>query len=128
MNDSLLAEELIAELCRRVARGKAATREIRGWLGNAKVTEIEFRLLWLLRTASAVDLTQKQLATRLAVSTGQVSAVVERLRGHQWIEPWTPPEDRRRQCWQLTTLGQQVVSDIVGQVTERMTSPPREAA
>ena len=50
-------------------------------------------------------LDQKVLSTELGISTAQVSALVEKLRGRQIIDPVVDEVDRRRQLWRLTDNG-----------------------
>jgi DNA-binding MarR family transcriptional regulator len=77
-------------------------------------------LLWELFTAhedsTAATFDQAALADRLAVSAAQVSGVVERLRRSQLIARPAVDGDRRRQFWQVTAAGDELVQRIIAAV------------
>jgi DNA-binding MarR family transcriptional regulator len=86
------------------------------------LSETEFRLLWalLLRAGAPLaggvahlaadpSLDQTQLATQLAASPAQVSASVVRLQSQGWVLGGRPQANRRRQVWQLTESGRQLL-------------------
>ncbi len=104
-------------------------RDIAVWAAGAGLSEPEFRLLWLLfpaaESAAAAEpaLDQTALARRLAVSTAQVSALVERLRAAGCIAV-APASDRRRQLWRLTPAGRAAVLAIMAAV-DALSAPAR---
>ena len=103
-------------LCQQIAHGRQLARALSAALNGQELNESEFRLLWLLASESEragdARLEQRALAERLGISTGQVSAVVERLCGRQLIARITDEQDRRRQLWQLTTPGRKFFSTL----------------
>lgn len=126
-----LSAERIDAACRLAAEGKLASRRIAAWLNGSAINEPEFRLLWLLAGGSqpevaATSLDQADLAERLAVSPAQVSGAVERLRTLGLLERIQHERDRRRQLWQVTLAGGELLRRIVNQVAAA--SSQREAA
>ena len=112
----------ISRLCRQVAQGREAARTLDRWVGPLGLSETEFRLLWtlLLRAGAQLggdaphetsdpSLDQTQLAAQLAASPAQVSASVVRLQGQGWVLGGRPQTNRRRQVWQLTDDGRQLL-------------------
>jgi DNA-binding MarR family transcriptional regulator len=117
------AASRIEQACRRAVLGKLAVRDIARWVSAFGVSEIEFRLLWLLFTTAEspaangdADLDQGALATQLAVSPAQVSAVVDRLRAAGRVVSVVPADDRRRQLWLLTPAGRELVLNVAAAV------------
>ncbi len=115
--------------------GRLALRDIAAWVAAFGLSEIEFRLLWQLSTTANAneadaELDQAALATRLAVSPAQVSAVVDRLRGAGRVIGVVPVGDRRRQLWLLTPTGRELVERVVAAVDALPPTGPtgREAA
>lgn len=115
-----LSAERIEQACRDAAAGKLAVRDIAAWLQGDAVNEPEFRLLWLLsrhgRGEGREALDQAQLAERLVVSPAQVSGAVERLRSAELLERVDAKGDRRRQLWQVTMSGEQLLNRVVDRV------------
>jgi len=70
---------------------------------------------------------QRELGDRLGWSPGHLSGVVERLRARGLLTAERLPQDRRRQCWRLTDLGQNCVAEIWRGWRERLGEPPIEA-
>ena len=121
--------ERIDDACRRAIAGKLAVRDIGAWLQGDTVSEPEFRLLWMLsRQAGGTcdSLDQAEMAERLVVSPAQVSGAVERLRNAGLLERVDSKRDRRRQLWQLTGSGEQLLGRVVDRVAG--VAPKREAA
>lgn len=123
--------ERIDAACRLASEGKLAARRIAAWLHSVPVNEPEFRLLWVLaggsqREGAATSLDQADLAERLVVSPAQVSGAVERLRSLGLLERIQHERDRRRQLWQVTSAGDELLRRIVNQVAG--VSSNREAA
>lgn len=108
--------------CQLCVAGKLALRDVAAWAQPFGLSETEFRLLWLLsqvgrcveRAATALD--QGDLAERLAVSTGQISAVVERLQKRELVDRVLDGGDRRRQLWRLAPAGEAVMLAVVASV------------
>jgi DNA-binding MarR family transcriptional regulator len=95
-------------LLHRVLRGKLS--EIAGAEG---VSDTD-----LLTLLSCVDsdegIYQRDLADRIGVSTGQMSAVVDRLKRCEFLIDQRPVEDRRRVHWKVTALGMKLVDRLSG--------------
>lgn len=112
--------ERIEQACHAAAAGKLAVRDIGEWLQGDSISEPEFRLLWLLsrqgRGKGREALDQAQMAERLVVSPAQVSGAVERLRSAGLLERVEATGDRRRQVWQVTVSGEQLLQRIVDRV------------
>ena len=112
--------ERIERACRAAAAGKLAVRDIGAWLRGDEISEPEFRLLWLLsrhrRAEGREPLDQAEMAERLVVSPAQVSGAVERLRNAGWLERVAAKGDRRRQLWQVTPSGEQLLGRIVDRI------------
>jgi DNA-binding MarR family transcriptional regulator len=119
----------IEAACRSAVAGKLAVRDLARWVAGFGVSETEFRLLWVLHHAAelaqkfesstrrpAAALAQTELASQLAASTAQVSAVVERLRAMGLVDHDVQTGDRRRQLWQLAPAGRALVAAIVAAV------------
>jgi len=58
-----------------------------------------------LRSGDGGGFDQTTLARRLAYSTAQVSATVEKLRARGWISQQASGGDRRRNLWRLSADG-----------------------
>jgi DNA-binding MarR family transcriptional regulator len=99
--------------CRTAVDGRRAVRALAEWSQQFQLGEPEFQVLWCLRASRANGLDQKTLAKLLACSPAQVSATVERLRSHGWISQRQSPGDRRRNLWQLTAGGTQLLDEML---------------
>jgi DNA-binding MarR family transcriptional regulator len=112
------AAKRIEAACQQATAGKLAMRELADWTRPFGLSEMEFRLLWLLSQpewigGDACERDQVELAERLAVSAAQVSSVVERLRAQGFIEPVRDGADRRRQLWRIAPAGAARVGEVV---------------
>jgi DNA-binding MarR family transcriptional regulator len=92
------------------------TRTLRATLAQVAqsngLTDTEIQLLF--RCASSTEgIAQRQLADALAISTAQVSGLVESLRSRGLLAGHRPAEDRRRQVWKLTAHGHQVFGELM---------------
>jgi DNA-binding MarR family transcriptional regulator len=92
--------------CSAAATGRRAARALAAWTKRFGLNEAEFQLLWGLRPASTDVPSQINLASTLAFSPAQVSAVVERMRQQGLICEREAIGDRRRHHWQLSPSGQ----------------------
>jgi DNA-binding MarR family transcriptional regulator len=122
--DVAAASRLIDAACQQAVAGKLAVRDLATWTRPFAVSEMEFRLLWLLSQSEWIggdvcERDQAELAEQLAVSAAHVSAVVERLRAQGLIEPVRDGADRRRQLWRVAASGLARVGDVVS----RLASP-----
>ncbi len=110
----------ITKTCRQAVAGKLASRQLAAWVDGFAVGDTEFRVLWELFTAHAhspaATFDQAELADRLAVSAAQISGMVERLRRSQLVARPAVDGDRRRQFWQLTAAGEDLVQQIIAAV------------
>jgi DNA-binding MarR family transcriptional regulator len=129
------AGDRIDAACRLAVAGKLALRDIATWTRGFRVSETEFRLLWLLfqhehrGSAPQPVLDQGELAAGLAISPAQVSGLVERLQASALIDRVASGFDRRRQLWRLAAAGETLVLDVVANVErgadlERSAIPP----
>jgi DNA-binding MarR family transcriptional regulator len=109
------ASARVDQVCRCVADGRAAARELAAWVAGAGVSEAEFRLLWTLFLGD-LSLNQAELASRLAVSPAQVSGAVERLQSSGLIDGSSDVADRRRQLWRLAPAGNALIHAVLAQV------------
>lgn len=71
---------------------------------------------------------QRELGDRLGWSPGHLSGVVERLRARGLLTAERLPQDRRRQCWRLTDLGQSCVAEIWRDWQKRLGEPLASAS
>ena len=113
--------ERIDATCRLAGEGKLAARRIAAWLEGAPVNEPEFRLLWLLAgglqpKAVATPLDQADPDEKKVVSPAQVRGTVQSLRSLGLLERMQHERDRRRQLWQVTVTGDELLRRIVSQV------------
>jgi DNA-binding MarR family transcriptional regulator len=99
--------------CRTAVDGRRAIRALAEWAQQFELAEPEFQVLWCLRWGPADGLDQTTLAKRLACSPAQVSATVERLRSRGWISQHQLPDDRRRNLWQLSAGGNDLLEKMV---------------
>ena len=104
--------EQLDESCRRVAIGRQAARDLATLVSACGLKEAEFRLLWFLRSDNA-QFDQTRLSDALGCSPAQVSTLVEHLCGQGHIVGQPAPDDRRRNLWQITTAGRQLLETIV---------------
>jgi DNA-binding MarR family transcriptional regulator len=120
------ARERIAAACRQVVAGKLAARDLAQWVAGCDLSEVEFRLLWMLFDATVGDkhaeLEQGALVVLLAASPALVSGAVERLRLLGYLDSRANAADRRRQLWRLTPAGDAQVRSIVSAV-EALAAP-----
>lgn len=107
----------VGRACIAAADGRRAARALGQWCERFALTEPEFQVLWCLREVtrdganSGFD--QTTLARRLAYSTAQVSATVEKLRARGWIAQQSACGDRRRNWWHLSTEGRDIVAAML---------------
>ncbi len=111
--------------------GRRAARVWADWSRRLGLNETDLQLLWGLERAAPERLDQSTLATRLAISPAQVSVTVERLRASGWIGQSHSVADRRRNLWQLTAEGRQVIAGTLDELTRWAAVPhataPRSA-
>jgi DNA-binding MarR family transcriptional regulator len=103
----------VGRACAAAADGRRAARALAQWCERFALTEPEFQVLWCLRGGDGSGFDQTTLARRLAYSTAQVSATVEKLRGRGWIAQRAAGNDRRRNLWHLSTDGASIVAAMV---------------
>lgn len=118
--------ELIQSACQTGIAGRLAERALSAWVRDRGVTEAEFRVLWSLYHGEAAGAAsdshsvatadQSEFAAQLAVSTAQISAVVERLADRRLIASQIDPADRRRRLWRLSEEGRSIVVRIIAGV------------
>jgi DNA-binding MarR family transcriptional regulator len=100
----------VAELLQRIAAcGRVLRHALAKHATSATFNDSEFLLLWTCHRAGGDGTAQCELASAAGLSPGQVSGVVERLRVRGLLRAHRPAADRRRQLWQLTGAGQDLV-------------------
>jgi DNA-binding MarR family transcriptional regulator len=104
---------LVDAACRTAVCGRRAVRALSEWARRFGLGEAEFQILWQLRSAKRDGLDQTALASALACSPAQISAIVERLRVHGEICEIAGSTDRRRHRWQLSPSGQELVDRML---------------
>ncbi len=126
--DLLSVTEQLDDACRRVAVGRETARELAELVSVYGLKEVEFRLLWSLRTENAqfdqTQFDQTQLAELLSCSPAQVSTIVEHLSHQGHIVGQPARGDRRRNLWQITTLGRDLLEKIVAQISSKSQRSP----
>lgn len=103
----------VGRACAAAADGRRAARALGQWCERFALTEPEFQVLWCLRDEDRGGFDQTTLARRLAYSTAQVSATVEKLRARSWITQQAVGGDRRRNLWRLSTDGASAVATML---------------
>ncbi len=102
--------ELIEDVtvCSRVLRRDAAEAT-----GQFELSDSLFWLIWACRNAPPGGLSQNQLASAMAISDAQVSALVEQLRRRDFLTAHRGASDRRRQFWTLTSHGTAIFGELI---------------
>jgi DNA-binding MarR family transcriptional regulator len=106
----------VNKTCRAAINGRNATRALAHWAKAFGLAEVEFQILWRLRSADTSGLDQTALAGALAVSPAQISASVERLRALGNIGARAATGDRRRHLWRLSATGHQLIAKMLESV------------
>jgi DNA-binding MarR family transcriptional regulator len=143
------ARACVAAVCQQVHAGKLAARQLAEWVVPLGVNEADFRLLWQLFAAAETALAsaakvgrgacddaplepaildQATIAERLAASPAHVSGTVERLSSLGLISAIAAAADRRRQCWQLTFAGRELVLAVLASVAKLAEGAATESA
>jgi DNA-binding MarR family transcriptional regulator len=104
---------LVDTACRTAICGRRAARALSEWARRFGLSEADFQILWQLRSAGQNGLDQTALASALACSPAQISAIVERLRARGQIGALAGSADRRRHRWQLSQPGQELVDRML---------------
>jgi DNA-binding MarR family transcriptional regulator len=103
----------VGRACSVAADGRRAARALGHWCERFQLSEPEFQVLWCLRDRVGGGFDQTTLARRLAYSTAQVSATVEKLRARGWIMQQAANGDRRRNLWHLSTAGSGMIVEML---------------
>jgi DNA-binding MarR family transcriptional regulator len=106
------AAEQVDRTCQVAIVGRRASRALAAWAKPFGLSEAELQLLWQLRSAASNGLDQTNLAKALAFSPAQISACVERLSAHAWICARAASGDRRRNLWQLSERGWNLLDEM----------------
>ena len=101
--------ELIHEIsnCHRLVRN-ALNEHVSRW----NVNDTEFLVLWLCDRAGPDGIAQNELAVAVGASAARMSGLVENLRGRGLLASRRSQQDRRRQLWQPTADGTQILRDV----------------
>ena len=96
----------------------ACSRKLRCMLSDhlraQPLNETGFWVLWICHTSETDEgISQNELAQQVGASAGHMSQVVERLRVQGWLHGHRSPQDRRRQCWRITSAGREALSATV---------------
>lgn len=105
-----LDEKSLSQLVRQTISGRRASKAITQHAKSAGLTETELCVLWSLYHYAPVLVSQRELAEHLQISTAHISVTVTELDHAELISGQRDPQDRRRQCWQLTPAGRQRLS------------------
>ena len=103
----------VGRACSVAADGRRAARALGQWCEQFQLSEPEFQVLWCLRDKADSGFDQTTLARRLAYSTAQVSATVEKLRARGWITQQAADRDRRRNLWHLSAAGGGMIVEML---------------
>jgi len=117
----------IERMCQTAVGGRLASRTLVGWARSFDLGEPELQVLWCLRQQPSDGLDQTTIARRLAFSTAQVSATVERLRACGLIVQRLTVGDRRRRLWRLSGDGQILATQLLVHVEAACTAKPQQA-
>lgn len=82
-------------------------------LHRQDMTEAEFLLLWTCFRRAAKPVGQQRLVFDVGLSKAQTSGLLESLRRKQYLSGERSVDDRRRQLWQITSLGRQQVEEVL---------------
>ncbi len=118
----------VGQACSVAADGRRAARALGQWCERFRLSEPEFQVLWRLRGEASGGFDQTTLAKRLAYSTAQVSATVEKLRARGWITQQAAGGDRRRNLWHLSAAGSDVIVEMLRAAHELGWESPVQAA
>lgn len=99
--------------CRTAIDGRRAARALAEWAGHFSLTEPGLQVLWCLRAVPESGLDQTSIAARLACSAAQISNTIEHLRQRGWVVQQALPGDRRRNVWQLSEAGNELLSQML---------------
>ena len=107
--------ELIHEIskCHRLVRG-ALHKHVRRW----EMSDTEFLVLWLCERARSTGMAQSELAAAVGVSAARMSGLVEHLRQRGYLISQRSDSDRRRQLWQPTPDGCEILQSISACLSE----------
>jgi DNA-binding MarR family transcriptional regulator len=86
--------------------------------GRWNLTDTEFLVLWLCRRAGPEGIAQHELATTVGISAAGMSGLVEKLRCRNLLDSRRSPRDRRRQLWQPTPSGAQILDDVCATLSQ----------
>lgn len=112
-----LAHEIAC--CHRLMRACLIDR-LRGW----GISDHDFWILWLCDRAAPDGVVQHELAAAAGVSEAQMSGLVERMRQNGLLIGCRSELDRRRQYWQLTAAG----SELLGRIRSGLGDWPTDQA
>lgn len=100
-------QKSLSQLVRQTISGRQANKAMTQHAKSAGLTETELCILWSLYHYAPVLVSQRELAEHLQISTAHISVTVTELDHAELIYGQRDPQDRRRQCWQLTPAGRQ---------------------
>ena len=121
--------------CEQVAIGRRAARAIASCTRAFGIGESDLRIIWQLgpcwyeaEDSTCRPLDQTTLASQLELSAAQISVAVERLRQAGLIISVELKHDRRRQLWQLSEAGHQLLMRVSAAFESTADSSDRPAA
>ncbi|WP_271043909.1 MarR family winged helix-turn-helix transcriptional regulator [Pseudomonas sp. VB3] len=85
-------------------------------LARYNLSEGRFVIMLTLKSAGG-KLSPLELATRLSITTGTVTGLLDGLQGDGFIKRKTDPADRRRLIISLTAAGKRVVDEVFAEHT-----------
>lgn len=86
-------------------------------LARYNLSEGRFVIMLTLKSAGG-KLSPLELATRLSITTGTVTGLLDGLQGDGFIKRKTDPTDRRKLIISLTTDGKRVVDEVFAEHTD----------
>ncbi|WP_202921810.1 MarR family winged helix-turn-helix transcriptional regulator [Anatilimnocola aggregata] len=87
-------------------------QQLASQVAGQELTDQEFLVLWLCSEQPVARRGQGELAEAVGASPAQMSGLVERLRRRELLRFERLGNDRRRQVWQLTAQGEQLVAEL----------------
>ncbi|WP_425618708.1 MarR family winged helix-turn-helix transcriptional regulator [Anatilimnocola sp. NA78] len=105
------------------AASRSWRQQLAEQIAGHELTDQEFLVLWLCDERPQARRGQGDLAEAVGASPAQMSGLVERLRRRNLLCFERLGRDRRRQVWQLTDDGQQLLTELCRSLSSRREHP-----
>ena len=105
------------KLCFELLSAAAINRACANRLARYNLSEGRFVIMLTLKSAGG-KLSPLELATRLSITTGTVTGLLDGLQGDGYIKRKTDPADRRKLIITLTAQGKRVVDEVFVEHTD----------